>query len=160
MMGGTPTNIHGQAIGVDGQGQDSFIDGLYACGEAACVSVHGANRLGATRFDLVVFGRAAGLHLEEVLRQGVSHREASDSDLGRLKQLAKLNESAGGESVAEVREPSKPACRNSASSDPQYMEKASSSSPNSGSGWLTCTWPIRATPSIRRASRPGAWEPA
>ena len=127
MMGGTPTNIHGQAIGVDGPGQDSFIDGLYACGEAACVSVHGANRLGGNSLlDLVVFGRAAGLHLEEVLRQGVSHREASDSDLEAAQaRLAKLNESAGGESVAEVRKALQTCMQNNFGvfRTQQYMEK-------------------------------------
>jgi succinate dehydrogenase / fumarate reductase flavoprotein subunit len=127
MMGGTPTNIHGQAIAVDGQGQDSFIEGLYACGEAACVSVHGANRLGGNSLlDLVVFGRAAGLHLEEVLRQGVSHREASDSDLEAAQaRLAKLNESTGGESVAEVRKALQTCMQNNFGvfRTQQYMEK-------------------------------------
>jgi succinate dehydrogenase / fumarate reductase flavoprotein subunit len=127
MMGGTPTNIHGQAIAVDAQGQDSFIEGLYACGEAACVSVHGANRLGGNSLlDLVVFGRAAGLHLEEVLRQGVSHREASDSDLEAAQaRLAKLNESTGGESVAEVRKALQTCMQNNFGvfRTQQYMEK-------------------------------------
>lgn len=127
MMGGTPTNIHGQAIAMDAQGQDSFIEGLYACGEAACVSVHGANRLGGNSLlDLVVFGRAAGLHLEEVLRQGVSHREASDSDLEAAQaRLAKLNESTGGESVAEVRKALQTCMQNNFGvfRTQQYMEK-------------------------------------
>ena len=127
MMGGTPTNIHGQAIAVDGSGQESFIDGLYACGEAACVSVHGANRLGGNSLlDLVVFGRAAGLHLEEVLRQGVSHRDASDSDLEAAQaRLAKLNESTGGESVADVRKALQTCMQNSFGvfRSQQYMEK-------------------------------------
>ena len=127
MMGGTPTNIHGQAIAMDGQGQDSFIEGLYACGEAACVSVHGANRLGGNSLlDLVVFGRAAGLHLEEVLRQGVSHRDASDSDLEAAQaRLAKLNESTGGESVAEVRKALQTCMQNNFGvfRTQQYMEK-------------------------------------
>ena len=127
MMGGTPTNIHGQAIAVDGQGQDSFVEGLYACGEAACVSVHGANRLGGNSLlDLVVFGRAAGLHLEEVLRQGVSHREASDSDLEAAQaRLAKLNESTGGESVADVRKALQTCMQNNFGvfRTQQYMEK-------------------------------------
>jgi succinate dehydrogenase / fumarate reductase flavoprotein subunit len=127
MMGGTPTNIHGQAIAVDGSGQESFIDGLYACGEAACVSVHGANRLGGNSLlDLVVFGRAAGLHLEEVLRQGVSHRDASDSDLEAAQaRLAKLNESTGGESVADVRKALQTCMQNSFGvfRSQEYMEK-------------------------------------
>ena len=61
MMGGIPTNVGGQALCQNEQGQDQVIEGLYACGEAACVSVHGANRLGGNSLlDLVVFGRAAG----------------------------------------------------------------------------------------------------
>ena len=60
MMGGTPTNIHGQAFGRDND-IDYLIPGLFSVGEAACVSVHGANRLGGNSLlDLIVFGRAAG----------------------------------------------------------------------------------------------------
>jgi len=60
MMGGVPTNIHGQAITQNAEGEDEIIHGLFAVGEVACVSVHGANRLGGNSLlDLVVFGRAA-----------------------------------------------------------------------------------------------------
>ena len=65
-MGGIPTNIHGQVL-TNTDGQDTVVEGLYAVGECACVSVHGANRLGGNSLlDLVVFGRAAGLHVEEL----------------------------------------------------------------------------------------------
>lgn len=65
-MGGIPTNIHGQVITTE-HGADKVVEGLYAVGECACVSVHGANRLGGNSLlDLVVFGRAAGLHVEEL----------------------------------------------------------------------------------------------
>ena len=105
MMGGVATNIHGQALTVDDAGADRFVDGLYAIGEVACVSVHGANRLGGNSLlDLVVFGRAAGLHIEEVMRQGVSYRNATDSDVERASaRLVRWNESTGGESVAELK---------------------------------------------------------
>ena len=105
MMGGVATNIHGQALTVDDTGADRFVDGLYAIGEVACVSVHGANRLGGNSLlDLVVFGRAAGLHIEEVMRQGVSYRNATDSDVERASaRLVRWNESTGGESVAELK---------------------------------------------------------
>ncbi len=105
MMGGTPTGVTGQAITQDAQGNDQMIEGLYAAGEAACVSVHGANRLGGNSLlDLVVFGRAAGLHIEEVIRQGVSHREASESDLEQsLARLNRWNTSASGEAVADLK---------------------------------------------------------
>ena len=60
--------MHGQVITLDTEGQDQVVEGLYAVGECACVSVHGANRLGGNSLlDLVVFGRAAGLHVEESL---------------------------------------------------------------------------------------------
>ena len=105
MMGGIATSVSGQALTQDAAGHDKPIAGLYAAGEVACVSVHGANRLGGNSLlDLVVFGRAAGLHIEEVLRQGVSYRAASDSDLERsLKRLNRWNESKGGESVASLK---------------------------------------------------------
>ena len=101
MMGGIPTQVSGQALMQDHAGNDVAVDGLYAAGEAACVSVHGANRLGGNSLlDLVVFGRAAGIHIEEVMRQGVSYREASDSDLeAAMTRLNRWNESTGGESI-------------------------------------------------------------
>ena len=105
MMGGIPTNVHGQALTVDAQGNDHIIPGLYACGEVACVSVHGANRLGGNSLlDLVVFGRASGLFIESALRDGIEMRDASDSDLEQANsRLVTLNNSTGGENVAELR---------------------------------------------------------
>ncbi|MEM9256159.1 MAG: succinate dehydrogenase flavoprotein subunit [Pseudomonadota bacterium] len=105
MMGGIPTNVHGQALTQDSDGNDQIISGLYACGEVACVSVHGANRLGGNSLlDLVVFGRASGLHIERALREGIEHRDASESDLERaMSRLDTLNESSGGESVSDLR---------------------------------------------------------
>ena len=105
MMGGIPTGINGQAITQDASGNDAFVEGFYAAGEVACVSVHGANRLGGNSLlDLVVFGRAAGMHIEQVMRQGVSYREASDSDLEKATaRLERWNASSGGESVAALR---------------------------------------------------------
>jgi succinate dehydrogenase / fumarate reductase flavoprotein subunit len=105
MMGGIPTGVNGQAIGRSADGEDEIIEGFYAAGEVACVSVHGANRLGGNSLlDLVVFGRAAGIHIEEVVRQGVSHRDASDSDLEQATaRLARWNESQKGESVAALK---------------------------------------------------------
>ncbi len=105
MMGGIPTNIHGQAITVDGQGNDQIIPGLYACGEVACVSVHGANRLGGNSLlDLVVFGRASGLFIEKALRDGIELREAGATDIEQAgERLRTLNEGSGGENVAALR---------------------------------------------------------
>lgn len=82
MMGGVPTNVHGQALRPTVDGREEVIPGLFACGEIACVSVHGANRLGGNSLlDLVVFGRATGLHLGEALAATAEYRQASDSDL-------------------------------------------------------------------------------
>ena len=105
MMGGIPTNVNGQALSVDDAGRDRSCEGLYAVGEAACVSVHGANRLGGNSLlDLVVFGRAAGIHIEEVIREGASYRDASESDVEvALGRLRRWDESTSGESVAGLR---------------------------------------------------------
>ncbi|MAZ89859.1 MAG: succinate dehydrogenase flavoprotein subunit [Cellvibrionaceae bacterium] len=105
MMGGIPTNVDGQALTVDADGNDKVIDGFYACGEVACVSVHGANRLGGNSLlDLVVFGRASGLFIEKALREGVEHREASESDLeAATSRLNNLNNTNNGEGAAELR---------------------------------------------------------
>ncbi len=110
MMGGIATNVHGQALTRD-SGDDSAIandkvvDGFYACGEVACVSVHGANRLGGNSLlDLVVFGRASGLFIEKALREGIEMREPSDSDIeAAMSRLNKLNTSESGEDVATLR---------------------------------------------------------
>ena len=105
MMGGIPTNVHGQALTVDAQGNDHIIPGLYSCGEAACVSVHGANRLGGNSLlDLVVFGRASGLFIENALRDGIELRDASQTDIEQASQrLIGLNERDSGEKASDLR---------------------------------------------------------
>ena len=80
MMGGIPTKVTGQALTVNEKGEDVVVPGLFAVGEIACVSVHGANRLGGNSLlDLVVFGRAAGLHLQESIAEQGALRDASAS---------------------------------------------------------------------------------
>ncbi|MCH8552365.1 MAG: succinate dehydrogenase flavoprotein subunit [Natronospirillum sp.] len=105
MMGGIPTNIGGQALRQDKDDKDQIIDGLYACGEAACVSVHGANRLGGNSLlDLVVFGRAAGLAIDKSLREGYETRAASQSDIeAALATVQAIESRTKGEKVADVR---------------------------------------------------------
>ena len=105
MMGGIPTNLHGQALTQNSEGYDETLPGLFAVGETACVSVHGANRLGGNSLlDLVVFGRAAGKRIEEMLDQGLEQPAPSESDIEQaLSRLIRLNESTAGESVAELR---------------------------------------------------------
>ncbi len=105
MMGGIPTNVNGQALTVDGEGNDHVIEGFYACGEAACVSVHGANRLGGNSLlDLVVFGRASGMFIEQQLREGIDLKDASEADIeAAMAGLNHLNDSTGGENSAVLR---------------------------------------------------------
>ena len=104
MMGGIPTNVNGQAI-TQIKGKDQVIPGLYACGEAACVSVHGANRLGGNSLlDLVVFGRAAGIFIEEQLQQGIDYRLASEDDVDRaMGRLNALDSNDNGEDTAVLK---------------------------------------------------------
>jgi succinate dehydrogenase / fumarate reductase flavoprotein subunit len=82
MMGGVPTNVNGQVLSVDAQGNDKLVEGLFAVGEIACVSVHGANRLGGNSLlDLVVFGRAAGNFLGEYLANTEITQQASSDNI-------------------------------------------------------------------------------
>jgi succinate dehydrogenase / fumarate reductase flavoprotein subunit len=105
LMGGIPTDIHGRVLTVNQKGQDQIVEGLYAAGECACVSVHGANRLGANSLlDIVVFGRAAGLHIEEALQDGITMPEASTGEVEEsLQRLQRWNHSRDGESMVEIR---------------------------------------------------------
>lgn len=105
LMGGIPTNIHAQVLTMNQQGQDQVVEGLYAAGECACVSVHGANRLGANSLlDIVVFGRAAGLHVQQSIREGLGYREPSQSEIeGALAGMQRWENNEKGESVDEIR---------------------------------------------------------
>ena len=76
-MGGIPANYHGEVVTLKNGKPDSVVPGLMAVGEAACVSVHGANRLGSNSLlDLVVFGREAARHCAEIVKPGTQHRAA------------------------------------------------------------------------------------
>lgn len=104
MMGGIPTNMHGQVI-TQNKGKDKVVEGFYAVGECACVSVHGSNRLGSNSLlDLVVFGRAAGIHLESELRQGLPSKVISDSDIeSSMARYTRWDGSKKGESFQTIR---------------------------------------------------------
>lgn len=104
LMGGIPTNIHAQVLTVK-EGKDHVVEGLYAAGECACVSVHGANRLGANSLlDIVVFGRAAGLHVQQSVREGLGYRLATPSDIeAAMAGLARWERNQNGESVDTIR---------------------------------------------------------
>jgi succinate dehydrogenase / fumarate reductase flavoprotein subunit len=104
-MGGIPCNYHGQVVTKVGDDPEVIVRGLYAVGEAACVSVHGANRLGSNSLiDLVVFGRATGLHLKSSLTPGAPHKalpkDAADLALARVD---KFRNAKGGSPTAEIR---------------------------------------------------------
>jgi succinate dehydrogenase / fumarate reductase, flavoprotein subunit len=104
-MGGIPTNYHGEVVTLRDGNPDAVVPGLFAVGEAACVSVHGANRLGSNSLiDLVVFGRAAGLRLGEILTPGAAQkllpRDSADLALARLDRFRHAN---GGSPTAKLR---------------------------------------------------------
>jgi succinate dehydrogenase / fumarate reductase flavoprotein subunit len=103
-MGGIPTNIYGQVVAPKNGSSNEIVNGMYAIGECACVSVHGANRLGTNSLlDLVVFGRAAGNHIVASDLKSKSHKPlpAGAADLA-LSRLAKLETSTGSERVQDV----------------------------------------------------------
>jgi succinate dehydrogenase / fumarate reductase flavoprotein subunit len=105
-MGGIPTNYRGEVVTLRDGNPDSVVPGLFAVGEAACVSVHGANRLGSNSLiDLVVFGRAAGHRLAEAIRPGtaVPAMPKGGDDLA-LSRLDAFRNARGGSPTAEVRE--------------------------------------------------------
>ena len=99
-MGGIPTNYHGEVLRPTERDPEAVVDGLMAVGEAACVSVHGANRLGSNSLlDLVVFGRAAGLRCKEMVEPGTKQRDlpadAGDNSLARLDKARHANGETG-----------------------------------------------------------------
>jgi succinate dehydrogenase / fumarate reductase flavoprotein subunit len=104
-MGGIPTNYHGEALAGDKKNPEKAVPGLFAVGEAACVSVHGANRLGSNSLiDLVVFGRAAGLRCAELTKAG-SAQPALKQGAGEaaVLRLDKFRNAKGSMSTAQLR---------------------------------------------------------
>jgi len=104
-MGGIPTNYHGEVVQKVGDDPNVVVPGLFAIGEAACVSVHGANRLGSNSLlDLVVFGRAVANRCAEVIKPDTLHRELTGDALEpALTRLDKLRHADGGTPTAELR---------------------------------------------------------
>jgi len=103
-MGGIPTNVYGQVVAPKNGSYKEVVQGMYAIGECACVSVHGANRLGTNSLlDLVVFGRAAGNHIVESRLQDRSHKPIpSDATDRAMERVARLETSTGSERVQDV----------------------------------------------------------
>ncbi|MBV9883727.1 MAG: FAD-binding protein, partial [Sphingomonadaceae bacterium] len=104
-MGGVQTNFHGEVVTLKGTDPDCIVPGLMAIGEAACVSVHGANRLGSNSLiDLVVFGRAAGLRLAETIKPNTRQADlpTGSADLA-LERLDRFRHASGAHPTAEIR---------------------------------------------------------
>lgn len=104
-MGGIPTNYHGEVVTKAGDNPDQVIPGLMAVGEAACVSVHGANRLGSNSLiDLVVFGRAAGLRCAEILTAGAKQPELKPTQTeAHVERFDRLRNANGSIPTADLR---------------------------------------------------------
>jgi succinate dehydrogenase / fumarate reductase flavoprotein subunit len=105
-MGGLQTNVHGEVVTLRNGDPNSVVPGLYAIGEAACVSVHGANRLGSNSLlDLVVFGRAVAIRCSETVPRGANHKPLPASALDpALANLDKLRHANGGTPTAQIRD--------------------------------------------------------
>ncbi|MGE4278561.1 MAG: succinate dehydrogenase flavoprotein subunit [Magnetospirillum sp.] len=104
-MGGIPTNVHGEVLRPTAENPDATVEGLMAIGEAACVSVHGANRLGTNSLlDIVVFGRAAALRAAATLKPGTAHKPlpADSADLA-LSRFDRLRNASGSMHTSEIR---------------------------------------------------------
>ena len=105
-MGGIPTNYHGEVVTLKAGDPDTVVPGLMAIGEAACVSVHGANRLGSNSLlDIIVFGRAVAIRAAQIVERGVSHKPiASDSIDRTLTRFDKLRTASGSTATASIRD--------------------------------------------------------
>jgi succinate dehydrogenase / fumarate reductase, flavoprotein subunit len=105
-MGGLQTNYHGEVVTLKNGDPNTVVPGLYSIGEAACVSVHGANRLGSNSLlDLVVFGRAVAIRCAETIKPGMTHKSLPASACDKsLANLDKLRNANGGTPTAEIRD--------------------------------------------------------
>ncbi|ODQ81269.1 hypothetical protein BABINDRAFT_160641 [Babjeviella inositovora NRRL Y-12698] len=104
-MGGIPTKWTGEVVNVNEKGEDIVVPGLMACGEVACVSVHGANRLGANSLlDLVVFGRAVAHTVTDTLQPGLPHKQVP-ADIGKesIANLDRMRNATGSKPTAQIR---------------------------------------------------------
>lgn len=104
-MGGIPTNRHGQVVIPVSSGPEEQVPGLYAAGECACVSVHGANRLGGNSLlDILVFGCASANHIKDYLAENRHHRELNEASIDKaMQRLQRWDQKGEGESVAGLR---------------------------------------------------------
>jgi len=105
-MGGIPTNYHGEVVTLKDGDPDTVVGGLMAIGEAACVSVHGANRLGSNSLlDIVVFGRAAALRAAEIIKPGSPHKALLEQSIEPIiSRFDNLRNSSGSTTTAQIRD--------------------------------------------------------
>jgi succinate dehydrogenase / fumarate reductase flavoprotein subunit len=104
-MGGIPTNYHGEVVTMSNGDPDHVVEGLMAIGEAACVSVHGANRLGSNSLlDIVVFGRAAALRAKALVKPGTPHKPLAGATDALIDRLDKVRHASGDTGAAELRD--------------------------------------------------------
>ena len=105
-MGGIPTNRYGQVVAPLGTGPAEPVPGLYAAGESACVSVHGANRLGGNSLlDILVFGRASAKHMIKYMKENRYHRPMNEAAIEQaMTRLQRWDRKGDGESVTDIRE--------------------------------------------------------
>ena len=105
-MGGIPTNYHGEVLSKNADGSDSIVEGLMSVGEAACVSVHGANRLGSNSLiDLVVFGKAAAVRAAQKVKPNSKHEEISDASVQKsLDRFDKMRNADGDTPTSVLRD--------------------------------------------------------
>jgi len=104
-MGGIPTNYHGEVVTIKGDNPEAVVGGLMAIGEGACVSVHGANRLGSNSLlDLVVFGRAVALRAKEVVKPNTPHKKIANAGDNSLARLDKVLHSKGELNPSQIRD--------------------------------------------------------
>jgi succinate dehydrogenase / fumarate reductase flavoprotein subunit len=104
-MGGIPTNYHGEVVNKVGDDPDKVVTGLYAIGEAACVSVHGANRLGSNSLlDIVVFGRAVAHRVADKVKPGTKHKDLPDDAVEKIMtDFDKIRQADGDKTCADLR---------------------------------------------------------
>ena len=103
-MGGIPTNVKTEVVAPRAGNPDATVPGLMAIGEAACVSVHGANRLGSNSLlDLVVFGRAAAIRAAEIVKPGVAHKKIANAGESAIARLDEFRHAQGGTRTARLR---------------------------------------------------------
>ncbi len=104
-MGGIPTNIHGEVLNINGKGQETVVPGLMSIGEAACVSVHGANRLGSNSLlDLVVFGKSAASRCAKIIKKKSPNPNIDDFKINKIvDEFEKIRTSNGNKSVSSIR---------------------------------------------------------